>query len=116
MANQESFFAACLSQERVALSPVRLVFRAVHQLRVIHLQQPQLFEVGVGEAPAPPQIHDQPVLQHPTQSTAVALLHVGFDVGDRDEVFRFQPQGLFCFLGQGFEAQLVLWLSAQCSH
>ena len=100
----------------MALAPVRLVFRAVHQLGVIHLQQPQLLEVRIGESPAAAQVNDQPILQHPTQGSAIALLHVGFDVGDGDEVLRLQTQRLLCFLGQRLQAQLFLALGVQGCH
>ena len=89
MTDQETLFAAGLSKQRVALAPVRLVLRAIHQLGVIHLQQAELLEVGVGKAPATPQIHNQPILQNPSQGTAVALLNIGFDVGDGNEVLGF---------------------------
>ena len=91
MADQESFFTAGLSQQGMALPPVLLVFGAIHQLRIIHFKQPQLLEVGIGEPPAFAQVHHQPVLQHSPQSAAIALLDVGFDVGDGDEVFRIEP-------------------------
>ena len=98
------------------LAPVRLVLSAVDQLRIVDLQQPQLFKIGIGEPPTLTQVHNQTILEYIAQGPSVGLLDIGLDTLGGDEVVGFQSQGPLGFVCEGFQAQLMLPLGVESSH
>ena len=92
----------------MTLAPIRLILGAFDQVVVVHLQQLQLFEVGVGQPPAFAEIDDEPVVEDITQRSAIPRFHGWLDALLLNKVIGLQLQCHLSGLCEFFMAQQVV--------
>ena len=116
VADQIALNRCALGQQWMLICPTRLILHTADQIRVVDLQQLQLFKVRVGEPPPPPQVDHQSVFQDFAQGLAKPALGVGDDILLLDEVISLQPQRFLRLQGQGLQAELLVRLGLQGGH